>query len=638
VLSTTDIHGCLLAYDYFADQPASDHSLTRTASLIEQQRASSKNTLLFDNGDFLQGTPLADTYAQPPFDDHIPNPIIKAMNHLGYDAAALGNHEFNYGLPVLNRATQQAKFPVLCANLASPGPKIDGPSLDQITFQPYAMLDRTVTDTKGVPHKLRIGVFGVLPAQTTQWEQSRLAGQVISFDPLVTAKRITQEMRAAGADLVIALSHSGIDTTAPHPFMENTSLHIAAIDGIDAVICGHTHQVFPGPGHPPSPDIDAELGTLHGKPAVMAGHSGSHLGQIDLTLHLTAGGWRVADHTSRALPVMTRTPEGAPDHITPEDIPLRDLLLEEHQTTLNRVRRPVGSINHAVHSYFTLLQDDSSVRLVGAAQRAFVEKRLASGPYADLPILSAAPPFKCGGRSGPANYTDIPKGKIALRHVADLHSFPNEIRALLLSAEQVTDWLEMSASMFQQIIPGQPDQLLQNHAFPSYNFDVVHGLTYQIDLSQPPRFTPEGHVANPNASRICHMRLNDRPVRPQQQFIMATNSYRASGGGSFPHASQKHLALSEPVLIRDILVDFLQETADTDPNITPAWRFLPMPKTSVLLDTGPRARDNVTRPPGLHLEEVGTQPNGFLRYRAHLGVTGSAATLASAQNSDYIDA
>ena len=280
ILATTDMHMNVLPYDYLADRPSGRGGLARTASLIARRRAEVDNCLLLDNGDFLEGTPLGDFAARRTAGMDRPHPAIAAMNALAYDAAALGNHDFSFGLAFLRGATDRARFPVLAANLHVRRGR---------GFAPYAIVDRSLRDVAGRQVPMRIGLVGFLPPQTAEWDRD-LSSDLICDDIVATAGRIVPQMRRAGAQIVIALAHTGIGDPAARPGMENAATALAATPGIDAVIAGHTHQVFPGRDFRAIPGIDPQRGTLAGKPAVMAGFGGSHLGVIDLRLRRDGAG------------------------------------------------------------------------------------------------------------------------------------------------------------------------------------------------------------------------------------------------------------------------------------------------------------------------------------------------------------
>ena len=217
-------------------------------------------------------------------------------------------------------------------------------------------------------------------------------------------------MTADGADLVIALCHSGIGPAEPEEGLENAATALAALPGIDALVAGHSHLVFPGPGFTDLPGVDAQKGTLMGKPAVMAGSYGSHLGVIDLVLQQDAGAWRVGAAQVRGDPCVRRATTAEP---APRAAAVLAATRADHDRTIAHVRRPVGHSDIPLTTYFAALPGNAALALIARAQAWHVKSRLAGTPYADLPLLSAASPFKMGGRGGPDFYTDIPAGSIA---------------------------------------------------------------------------------------------------------------------------------------------------------------------------------------------------------------------------------
>lgn len=627
ILATTDLHAHVMPYDYHADRPDDRLGLARAAGVIATARAGAANTLLFDNGDCLQGNPLGDCVAQERgsgIGPDAPHPVIAAMNALGYDAATPGNHDLNFGLDFLRACLRDARFPVVSANLTeSAGDGADsgaGRPAARTILPPFALLDRDLRDGTGRRQRLRIGVIGFLPPQTAIWDRRHLLGRAETPDIIETALAEVPRLRAAGADIVIALCHSGIGAADHTPGMENAALPLARIDGIDVVVTGHSHQVFPDPVFAGRAGVDALRGTLWGKPAVMAGFGGSHVGQIDLLLGRAAGGWQVLDHRSQARAIVPGPAQPGKGAAQPDPAaPVIAAAKSDHARTLRTVRRRVGHSPHALHSFFALVADCPAVRLVAEAQATHVTGRLRGGRWAGLPVLSAAAPFRTGGRGGPRNYTDIAPGALSLGHLSDLYPFPNTICALRLTGADIADWLERSAAIFRQIAPGSRDAPLLEAECPGYNFDTIYGLTYRIDLSQPARFDASGAVVNASARRITDLRHRGKPVDPGAVFILATNSYRGLGGGDFPGATAENVVLDGPEANRDVVLRHLA-TRGTGrlPARRPAWRFHPLPGTTATFETGPGARAHMAALAPLRAEDLGEDDGGFVRLRIRL--------------------
>ncbi|QBY01160.1 bifunctional 2',3'-cyclic-nucleotide 2'-phosphodiesterase/3'-nucleotidase [Rhodophyticola sp. CCM32] len=617
IMETTDLHVHVFPYDYYGDRPVDTVGLARTASLIKAVRDESTNSLLLDNGDFLQGNPMGDYIAyERGMSEGDMHPVITAMNTLGFDASTLGNHEFNYGLNFLTNTLAGAGFPVVCANVVREMGA--SPTEDTTLIPPYTIIDHMLTDGAGETHPIRIGLIGFVPPQIMNWDRGHLEGNVTARDIVDTARAYIPQMREEGAELIIALSHSGIGAADHSDGMENASIPLAALEGIDAILTGHHHLVFPGPDYSETPGVDAEAGTIMGKPATMGGFWGSHMGLVDLMLERDGNAWRIISHMSEARPISRREEDRSITALVESDADVLASVQAEHDATLAYIRRPVGQTDAPLYSYFALVADDPSVQIVSNAQTWYIEQMMAGTQYEGLPILSAAAPFKAGGRGGPEYYTDVPVGPVAIKNVADLYLYPNTVRAVLITGAQVKDWLERSAGMFNQITPGGTDEVLLNPDFPSYNFDVIDGVEYQIDLSQPSRFDRDGNVVSADANRIVNLTFNGAPVDPDQQFIVATNNYRAGGGGHFPGASAETTVFEGPDTNRDVIVRYIVEQDTIDPAADANWSFAPMPGTTVLFDTGPAASAYVDAVESLTIEPAGDGPDGFARFRIAL--------------------
>ena len=584
ILGTTDVHMSLMAYDYYQDKVADDYGLARTATLMKAARAEVKNSLLFDNGDLLQGNPLGDYVARiKPLAAGQVHPAFKVMNALGYDAANVGNHEFNYGLPFLRSALPGANFPYVNANVVLD----EGARKGQNAFQPYVILDRTFTDEAGQPQKLKVGVIGFVPPQIMQWDRIHLQGKVAPLDIPQTARSLVPQMRAEGADVVVVIAHSGFEFGETVFFAENTVARLAEVPGVNAILFGHSHGEFPGRFFNRHAKVDLERGTINGVPAVMPGFWGSHLGVMDLVLQRDGGPWKVTDGRGSLRAVYNRDTRKA---LAEPDPSVATLIKAEHEGTLAFVRAEVAQTLAPIYSYFAQVVDDPSVQLVSLAQLACGKKALAGTPYEKLPLLSAAAPFKTGGRGGANNYTDIPAGPIAVRNVADLYVYPNTVSVVKLTGAQVREWLEMSATAFNRIDPsGAPEQNLINTSFPSYNFDTIDGVTYRIDVTQPARYDRSGKLVAPEGRRIKDLRFKGAPIDDRAEFAVVTNNYRASGGGAFPGLDGNNVILDAPDENRQALLDYLQATRRVQPSADGNWRILPVPGVKLRFTGGSAA-------------------------------------------------
>ncbi|MCB2134683.1 MAG: bifunctional 2',3'-cyclic-nucleotide 2'-phosphodiesterase/3'-nucleotidase [Rhodobacteraceae bacterium] len=617
IMETTDLHVHVFPYDYYSDKLVDTVGLARAAAIIAAIRAEATNAMLVDNGDFLQGNPMGDYIAyergMKAGDMH---PVIAAMNTLNFDASTLGNHEFNYGLDFLMNSIAGANFPVVSANVVTRMGAT--PRDDETLLKPYVILDKEVVDGAGETHKVRVGLIGFVPPQIMNWDRRHLEGKVQARDIVDTARAWVPQMREEGAEIIIALSHSGIGAPEHADGMENASVPLARVEGIDALMTGHSHLVFPSPTFEGFAEVDAANGTVSGKPAVMGGFWGSHLGLIDLLLERDGNSWRVVSAVTEARPISKRNEDRSITALVESEPAVLAAAQKEHDETLAYVRRAVGKTSAPLHSYFALVADDPSVQIVSIAQTWYIAEMLKGTEYESLPLLSAAAPFKAGGRGGPEYYTDVPAGDVAIKNVADLYLYPNTIRAVKVTGAQLKDWLERSAGIFNQVTPGGADQLLLNPEFPSYNYDVIDGVTYEIDLSQPSKFGPKGEPQNADANRIVNLAYNGQPVDPAAEFVIATNNYRAGGGGSFPGAMGDTIIFEGPDTNRDIIVRYIVEEGTINPSADANWRFAALPGTSVLFDTGPKAADYLADVKGVAIEPAGDAPDGFARFRIAL--------------------
>ncbi len=607
IMETTDLHVNIFPYDYYRDAPDDSVGLARTATLVKAARTEARNSLLFDNGDIIQGSPLGDyaSYRKGMKKGDV-HPIVAAMNTLNYDCGTLGNHEFNYGLEFLQNSLGAAKFPVVCANAI----KADGDTL----YRPWLVLDREFTDETGAKQKLKVGVIGFVPPQIVQWDKSHLDGRVTTIDIVDAANRHVPDLKKAGADIVVALCHSGIAGGERKGGEENAALHLAKIDGIDVILTGHQHFVFPGGKEFNNIEgVDAQKGTLHGKPAVMAGFWGSHLGLVDLDLVKEGDAWKVAQFRTEARPIYDRVDRKVVAKVESEAGVIA-AVQADHDATLKYVREPVGSTAVPIHSYFSLVSDDASVKLVAEAQAWYVADQLKASAFKDLPILSAAAPFKAGGRGGPGYFTDIKPGPLAIKDMADIYIYPNTIRVVKVTGAQVREWLERSAGIYNEIDPAKGgEQDLINPKFPAYNFDVIAGVQYKIDPTQASRYDNDGKLVAPEAHRIKDLTYNGKPVTDDQQFLVVTNNYRAGGGGNFPGNDGTTIVFEAPDLTRDAIMRYIVEKKEVAPKPDGSWSLAVPSGVIMTFATGPNAA--AYQPAGIRVERMGDAPEGFVKYR-----------------------
>ncbi|PEK07869.1 bifunctional 2',3'-cyclic-nucleotide 2'-phosphodiesterase/3'-nucleotidase [Bacillus toyonensis] len=607
ILETSDIHVNLMNYDYYQTKTDNKVGLVQTATLVNKAREEAKNSVLFDDGDALQGTPLGDYVANKindpknPVDPSYTHPLYRVMNLMKYDVISLGNHEFNYGLDYLNKVISKTKFPVINSNVYKDD-KDNNEENDQNYFKPYHIFEKEVEDESGQKQKVKIGVMGFVPPQVMNWDKANLEGKVKAKDIVETAKKMVPKMKAEGADVIVALAHSGVDKSGYNVGMENASYYLTEVTGVDAVLMGHSHTEVK--------DV------FNGVPVVMPGVFGSNLGIIDMQLKKVSGKWEVQKEQSKPQlrPIVNNEGNVGPDQNLVNEIK------DDHQATIDYVNTAVGKTTAPINSYFSLVQDDPSVQLVTNAQKWYVEKLFAENgqysKYKGIPVLSAGAPFKAGGRNGATYYTDIPAGTLAIKNVADLYVYPNTLYAVKVNGAQVKEWLEMSAGQFNKIDPKETkEQPLVNIGYPTYNFDILDGLKYEIDVTQPAKYDKDGKVIkeNANANRIVNMTYEGKSVADNQEFIVATNNYRGSSQ-TFPGVSKGEVVYQSQDETRQIIVKYMQETPVINPAADQNWTFKPIvaDKLNTTFDSSPNAQKYIKKDG--KISYVGPSENEFAKY------------------------
>ena len=620
IMETTDLHSNMMDFDYYKDSATEKFGLVRTASLINAARAEAVNSVLVDNGDVIQGSPMGDYAAAKGLKAGDTHPVYKAMNTLDYVVGNLGNHEFNYGLDFLHKAIAGAKFPYINANI------IDVKSKKPL-FTPYLIKETTVKDKDGATHTLRIGYIGFVPPQIMTWDKANLDGKVTVNDITETARRYVPEMRKNGADVVVVIAHSGLSADPYQAMAENSVYYLSEVPGVDAIMFGHAHAVFPGKDFADIKGVDLDKGTLNGVPAVMPGMWGDHLGVVDLVLNNDSGKWQVTSSKAEARPIYDTA---AKKSLAAEDRKLVEILKTDHDATREFVSKPIGKSSDNMYSFLSLVQDDPTVQVVNMAQKAYVEHYIQGDPdLAKLPVLSAAAPFKAGGRKNdPASYVEVEKGQLTFRNAADLYLYPNTLVVVKASGKEVKEWLECSAGQFNQIDPTstKPQSLINWDGFRTYNFDVIDGVTYQIDVSQPARYDGECQTVNPKAERVKDLKFNGKPIDPNATFLVATNNYRAYGG-KFAGTGDGHIAFASPDENRSVLASWISAESKRAGAIHPAadnnWRLAPIASKAALdirFETSPseKAAAFIKEKAQYPMKQVATDDIGFAVYQVDL--------------------
>ncbi|MET9481288.1 5'-nucleotidase C-terminal domain-containing protein [Streptomyces sp. NPDC006638] len=536
VMGTTDLHGNVFNWDYFTDKEYDDSAhndvgLAKISTLVDQIRAEKgrRNTLLIDAGDTIQGTQLSYYYAKvdPITAKRGPvHPMAQAMNAIGYDAAALGNHEFNYGIPVLRKFEEQCDFPLLGANA------LDARTLKP-AFAPYVIKKLRTPSGDDV----KVAILGLTNPGIAIWDKANVQGKMTFPGLEEQAAKWVPKLRSMGADVVIVSAHSGTDGSSSYgdqvPYVENAATLVAEqVPGIDAILVGHAHQEI------------AERRVVNkktGKEVVLSEplRWGQRLTLFDVELVRERGCWTVERVTSKVLNSNT----------VAEDRKITGMLADEHRKVVAYVNQVIGTSVAAMSTVEAPWKDEPIIDLINHVQTETVKAALAGGEWAALPVLSQA---SCFSRTAA-----IPAGPVTIKDAAGLYPFENTMEARLLTGAQIKEYLEFSAKYYVQTAAGavvDTSKLTNAANTPDYNYDAVSGLTYEID------------IAKPVGSRIVNLRFAGAALDPAAKFVLAVNNYRASGGGNFPHVAAAQQLWANSNEIRNTIIEWVRAAGTVDPS------------------------------------------------------------------------
>ncbi|MCQ9186128.1 5'-nucleotidase C-terminal domain-containing protein [Streptomyces sp. IBSBF 2953] len=535
VMGTTDLHGHVFNWDYFKDAEYKDaagnaQGLARISTLVNRIREEKgrENTLLVDAGDTIQGTPLTYYYAKV---DPITakggpvHPMAQAMNAIGYDAAALGNHEFNYGIETLRKFESQLRFPLLGANA------VDAKTL-RPAFAPYVMKTFCV---KGAP-PVKVAVLGLTNPGIAIWDKAYVQGKLAFPGLEEQAAKWVPRLKSLGADVVIVSAHSGSSGTSSYgdqlPYVENSAALVAQqVPDIDAILVGHAHVEIPE-----LRVTNAKTGraVVLSEPLAFA----ERLSVFDVALVFEKGRWVVESVSSKVLNSNT----------VADDPKITKLLSDEHAKVVKYVNQVVGSATETLTTVEARYKDAPIIDLITKVQEDVVRAALAGTSYASLPVIAQASPF--------SRTSEIPAGAVSIRDLSGLYVYDNTLVAKLLTGAQVRAYLEYSAEYFVQTAAGavvDVEKLTNANNRPDYNYDYVSGLSYDIDVAQPA------------GSRIKNLTFQGAPLADGQQFVLAVNNYRANGGGAFPYVAAAQELWSESTEIRTRIAEWVTAKGVLDP-------------------------------------------------------------------------
>lgn len=513
IVSTTDLHGNVLPLDYYTNKQDA-RGLARAATLIKRARTENPNFLLLDSGDTIQGTPLE--YYHNKRNNQPADPMMLVMNALHYDAMAVGNHEYNFGLKVLEKARSEAQFPWLSANTYNQG-------TDQTHYSPYI-----VKELAGV----RVGVLGLTTPGIPNWDNAQNYAGLEFREPVAEAKKWVSVLREKEhVDLVVVAMHMGLEedlnTGEINPGQvpnENEALAIARqVPGVNVILMGHTHR-----------DVPSVI--VNGVLLTQADHWGKHVARVDVYFAKDQNGrWQIAAESARTIATDDRVEPDA------ESLKIVEPYDRETQSWLARV---IGESSQELSAREGRFRDTAILDLV---QRAQLEAGKAD--------VSMAANFNSQAR--------IPKGPITVREIAGLYVYENTLVVLEVTGQQLKDALEHSAKYFRPYDPGKSPADLVDEKIPAYNFDIAEGVTYDLDISKP------------LGQRIQNLQFRGNPVKPDQKLRLATNNYRLNGGGGYTMYKQAPVVYRSSELIRDLIIDWVESHKTIPTEADNNWRIVP---------------------------------------------------------------
>nr|WSY53021.1 5'-nucleotidase C-terminal domain-containing protein [Streptomyces sp. NBC_00886] len=537
ILGTTDLHSHVFNWDYYTnaapvDSKGNTYGIARIATLVKNLRAEKGEgrVLLVDAGDIIQGTSLASYYASvDPITgkdgkDGPKHPMAIAMNEMRYDAAALGNHEFNYGIEVVRTFEKQCHFPLLGANA------LDAKTLKP-AFKPYTV---KCIKVPGAPD-IKVGILGLTNPGIALWDKDNVSGKMTFTGLVEQAKKYVPRLRALGCDVVFLTDHSGLDGSTSWgdelPYVENASNLVAEqVPGIDAILVGHTHVEVP------SYTVKNEE---TGKEVVLSEPYcyGYRLSVFDFELELERGCWKITSTTATTLNSNT----------VAEDERITELLTADHELVVKYVNTAIGTCTQAMSTADACWKDAPAIDFIHQVQMDAVKAGLSTADAA-LPLISVA---ACFSRTAV-----IPAGDVTIRDVAGLYIYENTLYGKKLTGAQLKDYLEYAAKYYHQVPAGtkvDTSTLTNANSFWDYMYDTAAGVSYDIDIAQA-----EG-------SRIKNLAYNGTAVADDQVFVVAVNNYRANGGSGYPHIAAAQTAYSSTNQVRDLMIAYATAKGTIDP-------------------------------------------------------------------------
>lgn len=538
LIGTSDLHAYIDNFDFYRNEESSKYGLVNLVAEIEQYRGQRKNTVLADTGDLLVGSPFGDYLSQHQQEVNFrKSPIMSVLNALKFDVAAPGNHDFDNGLDYLHAQYDQADFPIVLSNVYYAGS-------DKPYFNPYLIVPKSVTAEDGTVRVLNIGYIGIVPPQTMDLNKKWLEGKIDIVDPLPEAEKWAKKARQDGADIVVALAHSGVKDVKYVEGMEDMTWYLAKIEEVDAILFGHTHKPFPSKKYAKTKNVDIEKGTIHGKPAAQPGKWGDHIGIVDLSLSYD-NGWEVNDGSAFVV-----KSNSLPETIVQQDLvrqftsPLHDMIVAEFD-------KSVGKIDRTLRNDFNLLANDTVYQIVNDSMKDYLKSTIKT----DLPILASAAPAV--HRNDPAFYFSVEKGEVNMRDVGAI-VYSSTLAAKEVTGEDIKEWLEISASMYSEPSDINGPIIKPDHL--TFLYYIIDGIDYQIHLSEPSTHNAFGYKISEGDGRVRNIRYKGRLVEPTDKFVIISSSYNPFFAKEMK-AGKTFIEIGSPNS-RDVLRDYVSKSRE----------------------------------------------------------------------------
>ena len=605
LMYTTDTHGQINDMDY-QRQTRVVRGLNRISTMMKVARRemNDQNCMAFDVGDNIMDYTTDFIYDADPF---AIQPVYKALAKLNYDAITVGNHEFDYGLDYLIDQLNGSglKDKVILSNVTS---KYSG---EFIYGKENRIIEKEVVDYNGYTHIVKVGLFGAAPPNlSSRTEKSTASLKTVGF--CETAAIEVQKLKEQGADIIVALAHTGVGTENPSPNAANAGYGMTKVDGLDVILGGHQHIYFPDSSYSYLPGIDPNTWMVNGTRFLVMRAQARSLGIVDLNLSFDAEGHVCIDSSDYDIRKVT-------SNVTPD--PAIDETMDKWGPKITAASSvKIGDIGeHRWSTYMAQLESNPILQTVQNAQRAYgYQYILQNAPdFAGFPLICATRYGMYGNESG-QEYGDV-TGAISAGRIQDFARYQQYEYIYWITGAQLKEWIEWTASVYQQ--PGTSGQsqwgdsiiadYVRNRNGESLvtsdnvrewkNYFLFGGIEYTINPQVPSRYSMRGDRIS-DYERVTSLTMNGVPITPEQQFVIVTDQLLDSAtlqvDATRPIWSQK--IADRKKLLQNIVTDYLKSQSQysyTDLSYSTNWTLDLPAHYRFLIMTGDKGADVVKASP-----------------------------------------